>query len=1137
MKKLAPALCAAALISSAAWAQLPPIIASSQPYQPLTGATPLTGLNCDDCGVLVPLGFTFPYFGQNYTHVMVNSNGVIVPGTASTTTCATGCLGNESFPSTGTPNPAIAGFWDDLDPRVTGAQIRTLTQPGQFTVEYFNVQRYANTGSQATFQIKLNAAGSITFHYGTIAGTGTVWSSSAGFEDGAGTLGANLLGCTTSCTNTNFPPNAVFTVGEPNEADLAVSSVTIANFTTLMDGNLTFTVNSTLRNFGRTAANNFMWRAYISRDQQLDLTVSDGGVADQQVAEGGPESLQAVDGGFLPDGGLSTVAVTAAAATTTAPATGEYFVLVQVDPTDVVVEASEANNVGSTLTAFVQGIDLVSTSISGPLSTGGGNPEMFPISFFNRGTTPAGTVSFRILLSADQALDPSDFPVFTGTRTVSGGETITETVPVTIPVNAPNGQFYYLLQVDPANAVLEANEGNNVSVSSVRVDVRRADLVNEQIDFLDPVTGLTTTSARFGDPIRFKVRFRNAGGANANNFRVALVLSNDTSLSLLSDSYICDQLVPLTTPGGTTSPEVTLNCTLPVRNAANVAFRTGNYYAFGVVDSTGAIFETNDSNNSLMVGPLRITEPGVDLAVTNVTAPASAGVGEIIPVVRTLRNLGNLDATQTLYRYYLSANDIITTDDVPLKIVENGGMLRDVGNVTLARGANDTATELVRIPGTLPAGTWYVGVIIDPELSQLTELDGTNNGAASRSMVVAASSLRVVNTTLPDAVVGRPYAFRLSAVGEQGPSTWRIDPLLGVAPAWLSIGESDGLLTGTPTGSNGAEVVGVTVVLENAGRQSAVRLALRVLPSTSGLDIATTTLPAMVNSSLVQYQFQLGATGGVRPYAWRITGGTPPQGVALTSEGVLFGAPRNASNGVIQLTVEVRDAVGLRANRQLALRLIAPGAIQFRTLFVPDALVGQDYLHDIAVENQDGSPLARPLTWRTTGQVPVGLTVTPQSELITVAGRPTQSGTFTFGISVEDNNGRTDSLEFTMTVHPPRYRVASNLPDVLQPGDSVSHQLTVSPMGAVKYSFTGLLPPGLTLDADGLLSGTVAADGAEGQWAFVVEVKDPNGMTGLTPLSLRVERAPRGPSCASVDSSLVSLGLAALLLVRRRRRS
>ena len=149
MKKLAPALFAAALASSTAWAQLPPVIASSQPYQPLTAGTVVSTLNGDDMGVLVPLGFTFPWFGQNYTHVMLNSNGVIVPGTASTTTCSSGCLSNDSFPSTSTPNPAITAWWDDLDLRTSGS-VRTLSSPGQFTVEYVAVPRYSTPTATVT---------------------------------------------------------------------------------------------------------------------------------------------------------------------------------------------------------------------------------------------------------------------------------------------------------------------------------------------------------------------------------------------------------------------------------------------------------------------------------------------------------------------------------------------------------------------------------------------------------------------------------------------------------------------------------------------------------------------------------------------------------------------------------------------------------------------------------------------------------------------------------------------------------------------------------------------------------------------------------------------------------------------------
>ncbi len=1136
---LGTCLLVGALASSPAWAQLPPIITSTQPYQSLTAGSVVPGLNGDDLGVLVPLGFTFPWFGQSYTHVMLSTNGVMIPGLATTTTCASGCLTNESFPTTGGIAPAIAAFWDDLDLRVSGS-VRTLQGPGQFTVEYVAVPHYGAPTTNVTFQIKMTASGSVTFHYGTLVGTGTTWNASAGFVNPAGSLGANLLnGCTTTCSAAHFPPNnTLYTVGEPNEADLAVSTVTIASFATAGDGNLSFTVNSTLRNFGRTAAGPFMWRAFLSRDQLLDVSATDGG-ADIQVAEGGPESLPGVDGGVTLDGGQALVLVSGSAATTTPPATGEYFVLVQVDPTNTVMEASEVNNVGSTTTAFVQGIDLVATSIAGPVTTGGGNTENFAFSFFNRGTTAAAApVGYRILMSTDQVLDPSDFTVSTGSYPVTGGQTITQTaLPVVIPANAPNGQFHFLLQVDPDGGVVEANEANNVAASTAKVDVRRADLLIETVTFLDTVTGLETTKAKFGEPTQLKVRFRNTGGANANNFRVAFVLSNDSSLSLLSDTYVCDQVVPVVAPS-TMSTEVTLNCSLPLRTAGNVAFRTGQYFLFGIVDSTGAVFESNKANNSLMLGPIRITEPGADLTVTSVTAPASAGVGEIVPVVRSIRNIGNVDAPAAVYRFYASANDIITADDVLLRIVDNGN-LRDEGMVTLLRNSGDTATELVRLPGTMPAGTYYVGCIVDPGFTVAGDLDVTNNALASRSMVIAPSSLRVVNTALPDAVIGRPYSYRLAAVGEQGASTWRIDPTLGGAPAWLSISPTDGLLSGTPAGAGGAEVVGVTVVLENGGRQAAVRLALRVLPTTSGLDITTTSLPAVVNSTTSQYQFALGAAGGVRPYTWRLAGGTIPTGLALSADGVLSGAPRNASNGAIPITLEVRDAVGGRATRALSLRLIAAGAITFRTVAIPDALIGQEYLQDIAVANQDGSMLAKPLTWRVTGAVPNGLSVTPQAELITVSGRATQAGTFSFNISVEDNNGRTDTLEFTMTVHPPRYRVTGVLPEVLRPGAAVSVPLSVSPSGTVKYEVaSGVLPPGLGLLPGGTIEGTVAADGSEGLWSFVVEVSDTAGMTGLTPVSLRVEREPKALGCSSTSTRWSPLALLAALgfmLFRKRR--
>jgi subtilase family serine protease len=1142
------ALLAGVSLALPASAQTPVFLQTNQPYVPLSGPgvtnIDFASIDEDEGYQIVPIQFPFPWFGQTYNQLFIHTNGVAVLGGAPSNCTGGGPSGycslffsSTNIPNTASPNNILAPFFDDLD--VTAGVVRYASSASELTVEWSNIEPYSFSGPAFTvsFQLKLTAAGSVVFHYGPRTGSGGT--ASVGFESPTGALGAsvaatgggssctslNQAGCcsftTSACTLNDVPQGTVITIGEPNEADLGVQSVTLSNLQIAGDGNLSFDVQAQLRNYGKTAAPDFLWRAFISTDRVLDA-------ADQQVAEGGPVSL----------GVTSATSVSAAAATTTAPAQGAYYVLVQVDPTNVVMEAAESNNVGSTFDTFVSGLDLVATSISGVASTGGGNVDPIAVNFYNRGTTSPGPVTFRILLSTDTTVSAGDFLVFTGTRSVSGGQTITETINVTMPLAAPSGDFYYLLEIDPGNLLMESSKTNNAVASSSRVQVRRADIVAEGADFLDPLTGLSTRTGKFGEAARGTVRMSNQGGANATGFSVAMVLSTDATLSLLSDTIVCEQVVP-TLPAGVMAQTATLNCPLPLNGRGGAALQTGQYFIFLVTDSTGAIYESNKGNNNLSVGPIRITAPGADLAVASLTAPAAAGVGEVLPVVRTLRNLGNRDAPAAAYRYYASANEIITTDDIELQIID-GAPAAPVAerSVTLTAGAADSATELVRLPGTLPPGTYYLGCIIDPGAT-VAELDRANNAGSSRPMQVAASSLRILTTQVPDATVGRPFQYRLATAGEQGASTWRFDVAQGAAPDWLALDSASGTLSGTPTGAGGAQVVAFTVVLENAGRVAAGRLAMRVLPPTGQVEITTGVLPSVVNSSSSNYSFSLGVAGGVRPYAWRVAGGALPSGLALSADGVLSGRPQSGvPNGPRAVIFEVTDATGGRARKELNVRLVAPGSIVFRTLSVSDGLMGQDYLQDIAVENADGSPLAKPLTWSLTGALPDGLTLTQQSELVTVAGRPLASGTFTFGVGVQDANGRSESLEYTMVVFPPRFKISVPvLPDALRPGEEVNVVLTVSASGSVAWkTVSGALPPGLTLSADGRLSGNVAAEGSEGLWTSVVEARDATGTTGLAPLALRVEREPAKTGCSATGGGLSPIWLALLGILGLRRR-
>lgn len=1133
VKNVLVALVAGA-VSLPALAQVPVFTTSNRTYQPLTLASPgftntqLSFSSTDDSATVVTLPFPFPWFGASYSSMLVQTNGFV---SFNLTQCTSSCYFNAGVPTTLASN-SIYGWWDDLRV-VSGGAVTTHASPAEFVVQYSNV--VGNFPAYTVnFQIRLSPSGTVIVHYGPTTGSGGT--ATVGFSDPAGTQGARFmaagagvcnsdsqLGCCGNSSSSSSPPACVIgdivnglsvRIGEPLEAELTVPTVTISNLAVdVGTGNWTFDLQATIRNLGLTTASSFTWSAYLSTDQLKDAS-------DQQVAQGGPITI----------GPTSPQAVTGSGATTTAPATGAYYILVVADDANVVSEALESNNVGASATQYISGTDLVAASISGVARTGGGNVDTLQVSFANRGTVAAASVAFRLLLSTDTTLDASDFPLGTFTRSLTGGQTITEGIAVTMPVNVPSGDFYYVLQLDPADAITEATETNNVVMSTATALVGRADLIAEAIDLLDPVTGATSRVARFGEAIRVTGTISNPGPVNANNFHVGLVVSADENLSLLSDSVACEQVVPALNAGAL-HQTFTINCTLPLMGSDGKSLTTGSYYLYFLADSRGQVFEALDTNNNVHLGPVRITAPGADLTVSNVTAPAAAGVGEVIPVVRTIRNLGNVDAPAASYRYFASANDIITAQDIPLAIVAGPGTTpSSEGSVTLAHGSGDTATELVQLPSSMPAGSYFIGCIVDPA-SQLSDLDRTNNGRASRLVQVAGSSLRIMSGVLPDATIGRPYLVRLAGLGEEGPSTWTLTD----QPAWLSLNASDGLLSGTPTGT-GADVSAFTVALSNAGRQVLSRLVLRTLPATAQLEVTTIGLPSITNSSSVPFSFSLGAAGGVRPYAWRVAQGSLPSGLVLSTEGVLGGAPRGSPNGTTKLTVEVRDPTGGRAQREFSVRLVSPGSIRISKTRLPDALVGSDFLEDIAVSNADMSPLAKPLSWSLTGALPDGLALSQKTEIATISGRPAQAGLFSVTLTVEDANGRTDSVDYVLVIHPPPYKVIGSVPEILRPlQNDLTVQFGVAPANQVTYSVVaGALPPGLALSAAGLLSGTIAAD-ADGQWNFVVQAKDAIGASGLAAFSTRVESAPKKQGCSSTGdfSPLALLTLAGLLMRRR----
>lgn len=369
----------------------------------------------------------------------------------------------------------------------------------------------------------------------------------------------------------------------------------------------------------------------------------------------------------------------------------------------------------------------------------------------------------------------------------------------------------------------------------------------------------------------------------------------------------------------------------------------------------------------------------------------------------------------------------------------------------------------------------------------------------------------VASTLLADMTAGFNSTVVLNGVGGTPPYSWSVAAGsslpngLGLYPASVSAVFPPGatLLAGIPTvaGQYSFELT----LTDSTGAQTRRLFSLKV----SSIGILANALRPIQTGTV--YDQRLTAIGGTAPYTFTIATNSPiqdvlPPGLAFSSEGTITGTP--TATGNFSFRARVQDAGGNSFIRTFSYVVTTPTGLMVTNSNPSGGWAGRRVDMSLSTNSNHA------FNWSVIGSLPPGLvlavgqpyTNTGDTLLSGQIGTP---GIYSFTVRATDtaatgNLGSADHI-FTMKVTPtqPVSPPTPLLRSVYLPNGNVGTPYTFTfkvAGGTSPYTFTvspfaPVLPPGLSLSPQGVLSGTPTATGT-----FVVTVVVTDNTGALQPI-------------------------------------